>query len=72
MSEQSSNRYFVGRRVLIEDEEWMITACNFIFDTGTLRRVVDIHNPQVGYQGESRTLAFNKIPLGNSNPAVGS
>jgi hypothetical protein len=67
MPEQSSNCYYVGRRVLIEDEEWMITACNFIFDTGTLRRVVDIHNPQVGYQGESRTLAFSKIPLGKQS-----
>jgi hypothetical protein len=72
MPEQSSNRYYVGRRILIEDEEWMITACDFIFDKATLRRVADIHNPQVGYQGESRTLAFSKIPLGNTNQSAGS
>lgn len=65
MPEQSSNRYFVGRRVLIEDEEWMITACSFIFDRATLRRVADLQNPEVGYHGESKELAFNKIPLGS-------
>lgn len=65
MPEQSSNRYYVGRQVLIEDEEWMITACSFIFDRATLRRVADLKNPQVGYYGESKELAFNKIPLGS-------
>ena len=34
MPEQSSNHFFVGRRVLIEDEEWMITAYSFIYDKG--------------------------------------
>ena len=69
MPEQSSNRYYVGRRVLIEGEEWMITACSFIFDRATLRRVVDIQNPQVGYHGESKTLALTQIPFGSiENP----
>lgn len=72
MPEQSPNLYYVGRRVLIEGEEWMITACSFIFDHATLRRVLDIQNPQVGYQGESKTLAFSKISLGNTNQTAGS
>ena len=66
MPEQSSNRYYVGRRVLIEGEEWMITACDFIFDRVLLRKVADIQNPNVGYHGTSKDLALSKIPLGNS------
>ena len=66
MPEQSSNRFYVGRRVELNGEEWMITACSFIFDHATLRRVADIQNPQVGYHGESKDLALSKIPLGNS------
>ena len=66
MPEQSSNRFYVGRRVLIEDEEWMITACDFIFDRVLLRKVADIQKPEVGYHGTLKDLALSKIPLGNS------
>lgn len=65
MVEHPSNHFYVGRRVLLDSEEWMITACSFIFDTAILRRVANIQNPQVGYHGESRTLAFDQIPLGS-------
>jgi hypothetical protein len=65
MAEPPSNHFYVGRRILLDNEEWMITACSFIFDTAILRRVADIQNPQVGYHGKSRTLDFDKIPLGS-------
>lgn len=66
MPEQSPNLYYVGRRVLIEGEEWMITACDFIFDRVLLRKVADIQNPEVGYHGTLKELVLSKIPLGNS------
>jgi hypothetical protein len=44
----------------------MITACNFIRDIASLRRVADLQNPEVGYHGMLKKLAFNKIPLSRS------
>ena len=66
MPEHPSNQYYVGRRVQLDNEEWMITACNFIRDTASLRRVADLQNPDVGYHGTLKKLAFSKVPLGSS------
>lgn len=65
MAEHPSNHFYVGRRILLDNEEWMVTACNFIRDTASLRRVADLQNPNVGYHGTLKELAFNKIPLGS-------
>jgi hypothetical protein len=40
----------------------MITACNFIRDIATLRRVGDIQNPDVGYHGTLKELALKRFP----------
>ncbi len=65
MPEHPSNHYYVGRRVQLDGEEWIITACNFIRDTASLRRVADLQNPDVGYHGILKELAFSKVPLGS-------
>lgn len=65
MLEHPSIHYYVGRRVQLDGEEWMITACNFICDIASLRRVADLQNPEVGYHGTLKELAFSKVPLGS-------
>ncbi|HEY9736968.1 MAG TPA: hypothetical protein V6D06_11815 [Trichocoleus sp.] len=37
-------RFYVGRKVELEDSEWMITACDYIFQKAHLRQVAALQH----------------------------
>lgn len=63
MSDHPSQSYYVGLRVTLDGEEWMITACDFIHDRAILRRQSDLSAPAIGCHGEKRELPLKDIPL---------